>query len=818
MKPARASISVVRGDDMKDRDRREGQEPLMEQALNEVEVRYRTMFEHSPDGVLIIDINGNLIEFNEAAHRQLGYTREEFAGLRIADLDPFQTPEEIQTSIREALSKGKAEFEVKHRTKGGEIRDVRVITQSMALSGRTVFHTIWRDITEYKRIEEKLRKSEERYRSLFEDSPISLWEEDCSDVKTCIDHLRSRGIRDFRTYFEGHPEAVMHCASLVKVIDINNATLKLYGAGSKNQLLESLRNVFEDESFSQFREQLIAIAEGKKMLESEVVNRTLTGETIRAVLRWIVSPGYENTYARVLLSVVDITERKKTERALRESENFLQTIIETEPECVKLLAPDGTILKMNRSGLAMIEADSLEQVVGKPVCSLVVPEYRQAFETLTEEVFQGKSGRMEFEMVGLKGRRLWLETRAVPLRNEKNEIIALLGITQDITEHRRLEEQLRQAQKMEAIGQLAGGIAHDFNNILTAIIGYAGLLQLKMKEDDPMRSDVEEILFSSERAAHLTQSLLAFSRKQTINPMPVNLNEIVKKVQSLLMRIIGEDIELRTVVKEPDLTVMVDRGQMEQVLMNLCTNARDAMSDGGILRIETARAEMGEEYTRTHGFGKPGVYALITVADTGVGMDEKTRERIFEPFFTTKESGKGTGLGLALVYAIIKQHDGYIDVYSELHKGSVFNIYLPIVRSKVEKAEAVEEDALKGGTETILLAEDDRDVRKLTKDVLEKFGYTVVEAQDGEEAVRAFIDNEERIRLLVFDIVMPRKNGAEAYEEIKKISPDIAVLFTSGYTDKVAIKAGALAERAYFFKKPISPRDLLRKVRELLDG
>jgi CheY-like chemotaxis protein len=212
------------------------------------------------------------------------------------------------------------------------------------------------------------------------------------------------------------------------------------------------------------------------------------------------------------------------------------------------------------------------------------------------------------------------------------------------------------------------------------------------------------------------------------------------------------------------------------------------------------------------------VYALITVADTGVGMDEKTRERIFEPFFTTKESGKGTGLGLALVYAIIKQHDGYIDVYSELHKGSVFNIYLPIVRSKVEKAEAVEEDALKGGTETILLAEDDRDVRKLTKDVLEKFGYTVVEAQDGEEAVRAFIDNEERIRLLVFDIVMPRKNGAEAYEEIKKISPDIAVLFTSGYTDKVAIKAGALAERAYFFKKPISPRDLLRKVRELLDG
>jgi CheY-like chemotaxis protein len=227
---------------------------------------------------------------------------------------------------------------------------------------------------------------------------------------------------------------------------------------------------------------------------------------------------------------------------------------------------------------------------------------------------------------------------------------------------------------------------------------------------------------------------------------------------------------------------------------------------------------MGEEYTRTHGFGKPGVYALITVADTGVGMDEKTRERIFEPFFTTKESGKGTGLGLALVYAIIKQHDGYIDVYSELHKGSVFNIYLPIVRSKVEKAEAVEEDALKGGTETILLAEDDRDVRKLTKDVLEKFGYTVVEAQDGEEAVRAFIDNEERIRLLVFDIVMPRKNGAEAYEEIKKISPDIAVLFTSGYTDKVAIKAGALAERAYFFKKPISPRDLLRKVRELLDG
>jgi two-component system cell cycle sensor histidine kinase/response regulator CckA len=785
--------------------------------LSEVEVRYRAMFEHSPDGVLIIDHDGSIVEFNEAAHSQLGYTREEFTGLRISDLDPFQSPEEIQASIREVLSRGKTEFEVKHRTKGGEIRDVRVITQSMEVSGRTVFHSIWRDITEYKSMEERLRRSEERYRSLFEDSPVSLWEEDCSGVKTCIDHLRSTGVRDFRTYFESHPEVVIRCASLIKIIDVNNATLKLYGAGSKKQLLEGLGNVFEDESFNQFREQLIAIAEGKKMLECEVINRTMRGETIRAVLRWIVSPGYENTYARVLLSVVDVTEREKSERALRESENFLQTIIETEPECVKLLAADGTLLKMNRSGLAMIEADSLDQVIGKPVSSLVVPEYRRAFESLTEEVFQGRSGTMTFEMVGLKGRRLWLETRAVPLRNEKNEIIALLGITHDITERRRLEEQLRQAQKMEAVGQLAGGIAHDFNNILTAIIGYAGLLQMRLKEDDPMRSDVEEILSSSERAAHLTQSLLAFSRKRAINPMPVDLNEIVKKVESLLVRIIGEDIELRTTLKDQDLTVMADRGQMEQVLMNLCTNARDAMPDGGMLRIETAHAQMGEEYSKTHGFGNPGEYALITVADTGMGMDEKTRERIFEPFFTTKESGKGTGLGLALVYAIIKQHDGYIDVYSELNSGSVFNIYLPIVGSKVETTVTVEKDTLKGGTETILLAEDDKDVRKLTKEVLEKFGYTVVEARDGDEAVRAFIENRERIRLLVFDVVMPKKNGVEAYEKIRTISPDITVLFTSGYTDKVAIKTGVIGERAYFFRKPISPKDLLRKVRELLD-
>jgi signal transduction histidine kinase len=414
--------------------------------------------------------------------------------------------------------------------------------------------------------------------------------------------------------------------------------------------------------------------------------------------------------------------------------------------------------------------------------------------------------------------------------DEIEQLAAAFNImTGHLQERKRLEAQLRQAQKMEAIGTLAGGIAHDFNNMLNAIIGYSSLIQMDMKENDPRRAYLKEILDASERASHLTKGLLAFSRKQPMETKPVNINEIVTDFKKMIRRMIREDIELKIILNPPfpplakggeggfgDLTVTADTGQIEQILMNLATNARDAMPEGGILSIETGLIEINQEYINIHGYGKEGMYAIITVSDTGIGMDEMTRQRIFEPFFTTKGLGRGTGLGLAIVYGIVKQHNGYINCYTKLGEGTTFKICLPLIKKEVE-VEEIELPPVRGGTETMLLAEDEDAVRRAIMTVLERYGYNVIEAVDGEDAVNKFMENKDRIQLLMLDVIMPKKGGKEAYDEIRKIKPDIKTIFASGYTADILNRKGMLEEGINFVFKPISPGGLLRKVREVLD-
>jgi two-component system cell cycle sensor histidine kinase/response regulator CckA len=390
-------------------------------------------------------------------------------------------------------------------------------------------------------------------------------------------------------------------------------------------------------------------------------------------------------------------------------------------------------------------------------------------------------------------------------------------LANDVTNSLKLEDQLRQAQKMESVGLLAGGVAHDFNNVLTAIIGYGNLLHMKMPKTDPLRHYAENIMITAQRAAQLTQSLLAFSRKQVINPIPIELNGIILRVEKLLKRLIREDIELINRLVPADTTVMADSVQVEQVLMNLVTNARDAMPRGGTLTISSSIEELNEDFIAIHGYGKPGVYVRISIADTGAGMDERTRERIFEPFFTTKEMGKGTGLGLASSYGIIKQHKGFIEVESEPGRGTSFHIYFPALKSDASKNGAHAEEVLKGGTETVLVAEDDEVIRNLTSSILGEFGYTVIVAKDGIDAVREFLENRDRISLLLLDVIMPRKSGKDAYEEIRTIRPDIKVLFISGYNSDMISKEGILEKGSSFISKPVSPSELLQKVREVLD-
>jgi signal transduction histidine kinase len=384
-------------------------------------------------------------------------------------------------------------------------------------------------------------------------------------------------------------------------------------------------------------------------------------------------------------------------------------------------------------------------------------------------------------------------------------------------EKTRLEAQLVHAQKMEAVGTLAGGVAHDFNNILTAIIGYVNIILMKMEKGDPLRSYLDRILDSSERAAGLVRSLLAFSRKQIINPKPLDINSVVRNTEHLLTTFIGEDIEIRTVPAAGELVVLADAGHIEQVLINLATNARDAMPDIGVFSIEVSRTILNEDFYEKHGYGEPGEYALITVKDTGEGMDENTRDRIFEPFFTTKAAGKGTGLGLAMVYGIIKQHGGYITCSSLKGKGTTFDLYLPLVNAGAESEEPFTPWDMKGGTETILLAEDNPDVRRAAKEVLTEAGYKVIEASDGEEAISRFTQHRNDVELLIVDVIMPRKNGREVFDEIRLLRPDINVLFVSGYTADIIGRKGVLEENLDFISKPFPMHAFLEKVREMLD-
>jgi len=379
-------------------------------------------------------------------------------------------------------------------------------------------------------------------------------------------------------------------------------------------------------------------------------------------------------------------------------------------------------------------------------------------------------------------------------------------------------EELRHAQKMEAIGTLAGGVAHDFNNILTAIIGFGTLLQRSLKDDNPYRIYVDQILSAADRATNLVKRLLIFGRKQVIAPQPTDLNDIVKGIEKLLHRLVSEDITFVTSLCREPLVCHVDTGQLDQILMNLVTNARDAMPDGGTLTVATGSDFLEEEFFGTMGKGKAGYYAILSVTDTGIGMDEETRERIFDPFFTTKEVGKGTGLGLSMVYGIVTQHEGFVTVDSEPGRGTAVRIYLPIVAAKAAALPPENKPSTQGNHETILIAEDDRDVRKLSKLVLERNGYTVIEAGDGAEAVRRFMENRERIDLVLLDVVMPKKNGQSVYEEILKVRPGMKALFISGYTQDIINRKGVVDEGINFIAKPVKPEELLAKIREVLQN
>jgi CheY-like chemotaxis protein len=372
---------------------------------------------------------------------------------------------------------------------------------------------------------------------------------------------------------------------------------------------------------------------------------------------------------------------------------------------------------------------------------------------------------------------------------------------------------------MEAIGQLAGGIAHDFNNILTAIIGYASILQMKIPSGSALNETAKHILSAAERGSSLTQGLLAFSRKQDTNLSSINLNEIITRIDKLLLRLIGEDIQLISLLDEERIPVMVDSVQIEQVLMNLVTNSRDAMPNGGTIFIKTETVRLDDEFISEQGFGIPGHYALLSVTDSGEGMDEDTIKRIFDPFYTTKETGKGTGLGLSIIYGIIKKHNGFITCHSSLGQGATFSIYLPISTSVSETASSPENaEIVSGSGEMILLAEDDESMRTLYKELLEEFGYSIIAAKDGIDALEKFRSHTSSIGLAILDVVMPGMGGVELYKSMHALKPDIRILFCTGYSADSIEKEISDDPRLHFLAKPYMPKELLMKIREIVEN
>ena len=512
-----------------------------------------------------------------------------------------------------------------------------------------------------------------------------------------------------------------------------------------------------------------------------------------------------------VVTFLDITERLRTQETLRQKEARFRELAEASFEGVSI-AEGGIILEANR-GFAEIFGYTLEEVIGRSTIDFVAPE---SVDVVRHRVSENIEGR--YEMIGTRkdGRKLILEVagRTVQVGGRTERISAI----RDLTEKRHLEAQFRQAQKMEAVGRLAGGVAHDFNNLLTVILSYTGMLMDGVSPQDPRADDLEQIRKAALAAASLTRQLLAFSRQQVIEPRLINLNDIVSSSEKMLGRLIGEDVALKTIYSTGPLTVRIDPGQVEQVIMNLVVNARDSMPVGGKLTIETANVILDAEYALDHCPSIPGRYAMLAVSDSGCGMDEETRAKIFEPFFTTKEMGRGTGLGLATVYGIVKQSDGFIWVYSEVGQGTTFKIYLPLLDKPPGDAGVEHESEVAAtGTETILLAEDAAAVRLAAREILERFGYTVLEAPNGAVALHT-AKHEGQIDLLLTDVVMPEMSGRELADRFTGLRPETKVLFMSGYTDDAIVRHGLLRANIAYLQKPFSPDALARKVREVLDS
>jgi PAS domain S-box-containing protein len=760
-----------------------------EMALKESEERFRSLVESTSDWIWEIDENGIYTYASPQVEDILGYTPDEVLGKSPFDLMSDDEGKKLAVEFKDTSRKRESfsMLENRNRHKSGHI-------VTLETSGVPVFDTegnykgyrgIDRDISKRKEAENALKESEERFRDLFENSPVSLWLEDLSVVKERIDELREDGIIDFEDFFTANPKEVINCASLIKVVDVNKAALDLYSAKSKEELIYNLDRTFRKESLDALKTNLVAVAEGMMSTELDTVTQTLNGAKIYSSIKWSVIPGFEDSLSRVLISITDITTQKLTEEMLRQREHMYRMLIESTSALAwefnldtmyfTYVSPQAEFI----TGYSPVEWTNFDFWK-----NLIIPEDRDwAPNFWTTETAKGLDHEFEYRIKTADDRIVWIRD-IVTVIKEDDKPVKLRGFMFDVTERKNMEEEIRKGKNLESLGILAGGIAHDFNNLLTSILGNISLALSFTKPEDKISERLMIAENASLRAKDLTRQLLTFSRGGTPVKKVALITDIIKDASSFALS--GSNIKCDYSFPEDLRPVEIDEGQIRQVIHNLVINARDAMPQGGTISISgrNSKVTVNNNLSLTE-----GNYVQISITDEGVGIPDNNISKVFDPYFTTKEMGvqKGMGLGLAICHSIIRSHDGTIVVESEVGKGTTFHFYLPASEKDIVQESREDSVDLKdvSGSGRVLIMDDDAVLRDIICIMLEEIGYEVEAAVDGQAAVNMYknaINEGRAYDAVILDLTVPgAMGGKETVKELIVIDNNVKAIVSSGY-------------------------------------
>ncbi len=758
--------------------------------LRELSEKLLRITENSNDLIFSLDEEGNFTEVNSVIELY-GYKKEEVLGRNFTE---FLTPQSQNDALdyfdRARKREGRKDFfEVEFLRKDGEVAVMELNVSTVYENGKFIGRFgIGRDVTEKKKIENAIKSSEERYR---------LIAENISDVLFTMDmNLRFTYVSPSVTRMRGYSVEEAMAQELKEVLTPSSYELAI-------RILQEEMEKEKESDRNLYRARTL-----------ELENRCKDGSTVWTETRLTFLRDSDGNPAGILGVSRDITQRKRAEEQRKLMEEKYSRLFEESKSAIFITSSHGSVIDVNPAGVVLLGYSSKDELLKKDLLShYFKDEERETRQKILKE--KGVLEDYEFHIKRKDGSEITVLETTHAVRNEKSEIIAYRGIMKDITAYKKMEEQILQSQKMEAIGRLAGGIAHDFNNLLTTIMGNAEILLLNLPKEEPNRERVKAIMNTALRAAQLTRKLLAFSKKQISMPKSVNINNVITDMRYMLERILGEDIKFEIHLASSLPNINIDPTHLEQIILNLSVNAREAMPSGGSLLVSTQNVYLDEEYCKAYPELKPGEYILLAVSDTGIGMTKDILDHIFEPFFTTKK--EGTGLGLSIVYGVVKQYDGHITVYTKEGVGTTFKIYFPAIKEAEKREEiSLPEEMLYRGSETVLIIEDEDDVRELIETALRDMGYRVFTAPNGKEAEEIMRKFGGEIKLLISDIILPDVRGSELSLKLREEYPGLKILLISGYPDeRITIE---ISEKLDFLPKPFTPRTLAKKVREILNS